>query len=401
MTLSYSTDIVIFGGGVAGLWLLNSLRDAGYRVILFENQSLGSGQTLASQGIIHGGLKYALSGSLSGAANIISQMPKRWRQCLQGASKGDPDLSGVKLLSDYYYMWSDSSITSKLKTFLGSKSLQGRVTTVAKSDYPDFFAASTIAGTLYQLPDFVLDSTSLVKVLAAKYAKDIYQLPPGKLEFCRDSSGAVSSIGASVNEGQVRIAAQKILFCAGEGNQALIEQAGLKFPVGQIRPLNMVTVKKHGLPPVFVHCISDTFSLTPRITITSHSDQAGNTVWYLGGELAESGVGKPPNEQVSAAQSLMTTLFPWINFKDAEWSCFEINRAEANISNNYRPDDAHLIEEDNIWIAWPTKLTLTPSLADKTMDRLRSTNLLPRKQESTETLNSLFARTRVATSPWD
>ena len=36
MTLRYSTDIVIFGGGVAGLWLLNAVRDAGYQAILFE-----------------------------------------------------------------------------------------------------------------------------------------------------------------------------------------------------------------------------------------------------------------------------------------------------------------------------------------------------------------------------
>ena len=401
MTLSYSTDIVIFGGGVAGLWLLNSLRDEGYRVILFENRSLGSGQTLASQGIVHGGLKYALSGSLTGAANVISQMPERWRQCLQGASKGDPDLSGVKLLSDHYYMWSDSSITSKLKTFLGSKSLQGRVTTVPKGDYPDIFAASTIAGTLYQLPDFVLDSTSLINVLAEKYAADIYQLPPERVEFSRKSSGAVDSILVNVKDEQIRINAQKILFCAGEGNQALIEQAGLKTPVGQVRPLYMVIVKKHGLPQVFVHCIGNTFSLTPRITITSHMDQDGKTVWYLGGELAESGVGKPQAEQVKAAQSLMASLFPWINLNDGDWRCFEINRAEASINNDYRPDDAYLFEEDNIWVAWPTKLTLTPSLADKIMERLRSTNLLPTRQEPTETLNSIFARTRVANSPWD
>ena len=34
MTLRYSTDIVIFGGGIAGLWLLNRLHNEGYQAIL-------------------------------------------------------------------------------------------------------------------------------------------------------------------------------------------------------------------------------------------------------------------------------------------------------------------------------------------------------------------------------
>ena len=57
MTLTYSTNIVIFGGGIAGLWLLNRMQNEGYRPILFETEALGGRQTLSSQGIIHGGLK--------------------------------------------------------------------------------------------------------------------------------------------------------------------------------------------------------------------------------------------------------------------------------------------------------------------------------------------------------
>ncbi len=148
MTSSYSTDIVIFGGGIAGLWVLNCLRNQGYQAILLETDKLGSGQTLASQGIIHGGLKYALNGALSGAANIISDMPARWRSCLAG--EAEIDLRGCRVLSEHYYMWSNSGFRSKLKTFLGSKSLSGRVTAVEKQDYPDFFKAATVDGALYK-----------------------------------------------------------------------------------------------------------------------------------------------------------------------------------------------------------------------------------------------------------
>ena len=58
-------DILILGGGIAGLWLINRLNAAGYQCLLLESHTLGGDQTLASQGIIHGWLKYALGCSLS------------------------------------------------------------------------------------------------------------------------------------------------------------------------------------------------------------------------------------------------------------------------------------------------------------------------------------------------
>ena len=53
-------DVLVFGGGAAGLWCLDRLRRAGYHAILLESKAIGSGQTIQSQGIIHGGGKYAL-----------------------------------------------------------------------------------------------------------------------------------------------------------------------------------------------------------------------------------------------------------------------------------------------------------------------------------------------------
>ena len=399
MTSSYSTDIVIFGGGIAGLWLLNRLRNQGYQAILLETNKLGSGQTLASQGIIHGGLKYALNGALSGAANIISDMPARWRSCLAG--EAEIDLRECRVLSEHYYMWSDSGIRSKLKTFLGSKSLSGRVAAVAKQDYPDFFKAATVEGTLYKLPDFVLDTNSLLEVLAQKQRDWIFRVSAGSYKFERNESGLVTAISFSDKGKRFSLAAQKFIFSAGKGNQQLIDDAGLVEPKCQLRPLNMVYVKGKNLPSVFVHCIGDSFSLTPKLTITSHSDAQGETVWYLGGEIAESGVDKDRDAQIHSARDLLTTLFPWINFEASQFHCFAIDRAEANVNSNYRPEDAYFIEESNVLVAWPTKLTLTPNLADKLSEHFAASGVVPSTAAGQQNLSDVLEAAEIATSRWD
>ena len=93
----HQLDIAIIGAGIAGLWLLNLLQKRGYCAGLIENDSIGGGQSLKSQGMIHGGIKYALRGLTNHASETIADMPARWRACLTG--EGCLDLAGVNILS--------------------------------------------------------------------------------------------------------------------------------------------------------------------------------------------------------------------------------------------------------------------------------------------------------------
>src|SRR5690554_7342562 len=96
MSTPLHTDICILGGGIAGLWLNERLRQQGFSTLLIEANALGGGQSSKSQGIIHGGTKYALHGKLTTAAEAIAGMPARWRACLDGT--GELDLQGVRVL---------------------------------------------------------------------------------------------------------------------------------------------------------------------------------------------------------------------------------------------------------------------------------------------------------------
>ena len=76
-----SVDVLLIGGGIAGLWTLARLQQAGYKSVLLESQKLGAGQTRYAQGIIHGGTKYALTGKLTASSEAVADMPARWRAC--------------------------------------------------------------------------------------------------------------------------------------------------------------------------------------------------------------------------------------------------------------------------------------------------------------------------------
>ncbi len=403
MTASCSTDIVLLGGGIAGLWLLNRLRDSGYSAVLLEANELGGEQTLASQGIIHGGLKYALGGSVTDAANTIAELPARWRACFAGS--GEIDLSDCPVLSERYYMWSSASVRSKIKAFFGSKSLQGRVEPVAKADYPPFFVDATVAGSLYALPDFAVDTPSLLRTLLARHSDAVFRIDPSTLAFERDEEGKEvrSLLCKSANGETLKIQAQRFVFSAGKGNAELITRAGLTRPQAQLRPLKMLWLKSAKLGSVFAHCIGDDFSLTPKLTITTHPSSDGRTLWYLGGEIAESGVDVADAELIGRGQKLLRSLFPWVDLSDAEWGCLPIDRAEAKMVDGKRPDGALFVSEANCFAAWPTKLTLAPALADgilatvKTEDVIASTN----DSSALQSLGEHLAPATLAQAHWD
>lgn len=394
-----SADIVIFGGGVAGLWMLNQLTSAGFSVLLLETTALGNGQSIASQGIIHGGLKYALGGSLSEAAKSIAGMPTRWRSSLAGNDR--VDLSGCRTLSDRYYMWSEGSYRSRLKAFLGSKSLRGKIEAVAESDYPHSMQQAKGQGSLYSLPDFVIDTGSLIDTLAGHYSDLIFSLDSTTYTFSPATERGATQINIDTGDGRLTIRAQRIVLAAGEGNAALLQLAGLAGPTMQTRPLNMVLLRKRGLPKLFVHCIGDNFSLTPVLTLTSHPCADGDTAWYLGGELAETGVKRNDSEQIAVATRTVQDLFPWVDLRDASWACLRINRAEGSEEGQHRPDSAFLKAEQNFLVAWPTKFTLSPALADQVVLELSDQGVKPTWRYRPEIPASFMKSVSVAQPPWE
>jgi len=367
MSQSLSTDILIVGGGIAGLWLNARLRRLGYATLLVENASLGGGQSLKSQGIIHGGAKYALHGALTGASEAIADMPRRWREAIEG--RGELDLSGVRLLSEAHYLWSPGSLAGNLTSFFASKAVRGRVDQVKGEQLPPALQHPKFKGKVYRLAELVLDVPSLISRLAA-LAGD--SLLAGQTMTALRENGELA--GLCIDGREIR--ARRVVLSAGRGNAELLAALGVEQPRQQLRPLHMVLLKGRDLKPLYAHCLGG--GPKPRITVTSHPAADGQWVWYLGGDLAEAdGVARDEAAQIRAAQKELGELLPWLDLSAAEWRTLRVDRAEPAQSGLVRPDNAFLSEQGNLLVGWPTKLALAPDLADRVIATLERAGIQP------------------------
>ena len=380
---SPAIDVAIIGGGIAGAWALNLLQKRGYNCILLESSSLGADQTLASQGMIHGGLKYALSGVLTGASEAIADMPRRWRACLNGDD--DVDLRDTRLLSEHYYMFAEATTLGRLTSFFASRALRGRIDRIKPAQWPEEFIG--FDGVVYQLNDFVMDTEDLLRVLVRDHKDRV-------LRFHADATNISPHVngGYDIAFAGKTVHASTLISCAGNGSSQLQQALGIaNLPVQQ-RPLKQVIVKPKHQIMMFAHCLTGIASDEPRLTITSHAEADGVS-WYLGGQLADKGVELSDDEQLATARAELNTCVPWLEWQDAEFDILTVNRAEPKQASGIKPDEAHVVRQQDFIQCFPTKLTLAPDLGDKLLNVLD-------KPKHTQPLQINHPRAEIGTSPW-
>ncbi|MBW7911262.1 MAG: FAD-dependent oxidoreductase [Alphaproteobacteria bacterium] len=378
-------DAVIFGGGIAGLWLANTLLRAGYNVILFEKDTLGGRQTLASQGMIHGGQKYTLEGAVTQHASSIARMPERWEACLGGY--GEIDLTSVKFLSENQIMWPAGSLLSDVAVFGAAQLVNAATTKLKQPEIPDALKApgKKFKGSVYSMPEKVLDTRTLVQALAAPLK--------GRL-FKGDVSEILPDGQAAVNG--VVMQAQMLIFTAGTGNEDAFKMLKIEKRLSQRRPLRQVMVRP--LPePLYGHGIVG--KPKPRMTVTAHPNGRDGYVWYLGGNIAEEGAKMNEDETLQFARKELESVFPHIDWSDKQWATWAGDRAEPYDEEGHLPPGPFVQQRGRVMVAWPTKLTFAPALADRMMDKLRERKIMP--EYKTEPPADKFASAEVGRYPWE
>lgn len=394
-------DVVIFGGGVAGLWLLDELVRRGYDAVLLEASRLGSGQSIAAQGIIHGGLKYSLAGSTTGSALGVKQMPGVWADCLAG--RRDPDLGDVTVRSQTCLLWRGKSLGSRLG-FLGARlGLEVTPRMIPPGERPDVLVDHS--GSVAVIDEQVIDPASLLASLAARHPHRLFLYDPVHTDWRLAGPGQVVELRIrhpwdSLPGATLQIAPRSVVLAAGSGNAMLRERAGLATGAMQRRPLHMVMVRGEvgRLPELCGHQVDGAHT---RMTITSSVDPAGRTVWQLGGQVAEDGVSMGRRELVAHAARELAEVLPGLDLAPLEATSYRVDRAEAATEGGRRPETQSLLIDGNTITAWPTKLALAPALAAQVagvLDRM-APPAVPGVSVDLEAID--WPRPEVAQPPWE
>lgn len=374
-------DIVIFGAGIAGLWLHNRLRGMGYDCLLLEKSGIGGGQTLASQGIIHSGLKYAFGGKINKLAKEISAMPDRWRAALKG--QGPVDLSAARTNADSQYLMAPDGLMAGLVKLVTKQALGNAVRDLPESEWPDSIKASGFDGSVIFMDEPVLDIPSVLRALAEPYKDSIRQ------------GDADAFDGEKIVIGDRTIRAKLYIF-TGAGSNARVaadlgQDKGLEI---QARPL-LMGMMKNAPYELYAHCVGN--SDKPVVTITTHKTEDGSLVWYLGGGVAERA--KESNEQdvFIAAKQAFAKYLPNVSLNAVEWATLAIDRIEGKSSTQgWMPDTPTIHAAGNCLYCWPTKLTFAPYLSDTIVERLDS--IKPARRQSDW---SFLTQAPYAAAPWD
>ena len=381
MTQDY--DIIVFGGGIAGLFIASRLQRAGYNLILIEKDSLGGVQTIASQGMIHGGQKYTLQGMVTKQAKKISKMPERWDACFEGW--GDVDLSSTKFLSDSQVMFpAGTSFISSMMVFAASKVLNGKTMRLKSEWFPDVLKnRKKFRGYVYEMQEKVVEIKSLTAALAGNLKGRLLKGEPQ--EMLPDGQVAV---------GGMALKAKAIIFTAGVGNENALRLMKIEEQHTQRRPLRQIMVKSM---PYMLYGHGIVGNPKPRVTITSHPIGKDEFVWYLGGNVAEKGAEMSEVEALQFAKKEMKEIFPAIDWENREWASWYGDRAEPFDPEGNLPPGPCVQQRGRVLIAWPTKMTLVPVLSDNIFDWLKRGEVKP----SPVTAPPCLPEAEIGLYPWE
>ena len=389
---SIPVDALIVGGGIAGLWTLDLLRRRGKNVVLVEAFALGQGQTVSAQGIIHGGLKYALNGIVGTDAQRIAAMPSRWRGACEAG--GEPALGQQALLSEATWLWASPSWQGRLGLKGARIGLQSHPEPVAAADRP--FPLNQIKGPCFRVPEPVVDPRVVLSQLLEANREAIVKIDEVDGLQLASQGGIVAEATLGQQEHAVTIAPKTLILTAGVGNEGLRARLGLSERETQRRPLHMV-IAQGPLPALYGHCVEGTAT---RITISSsRPDSVGNRVWQLGGNLAETGVELESDALIDLARDELAALLPSLPLDDVSISTYRVDRAEQTTPHGKRPEDASLdvAGDGRTLTCWPTKMALAPRLAEAIDEHVAAVH----PPEAVLAALAHFDRPVVAPAPWE
>lgn len=379
-------DVLFVGGGIAGLWLLNCVRQAGYSALLVESERIGAGQSGASQGfVVHRPRTGATVPTDKEAAELASVVG-RWRELLAG--RAVPDLSGVRVLSEHPLRWTlpEQPGRSLLDRLLRRSPPLPDAAAETGFDIPGVLRHPMRRGSLSTQEGFIVDNRSLLGALLDP-VRDALVHTQGAAVMARDGG-----FNLRIEEREpVVVRARRTVYTTGVGAN-LLGSVSL-----QVWHQQMVMIRGEGLADdLYINAVNE--AGRRLFNISSHRDLTGRPVWYYGGAMVESG------EQVDAARQIrncrrdLGAHFPWLALSGLEFAAHRVDRAAVRMRNGLALLPQLRVEDQRV-VAWPTNLSTMPLLGDRMLAMLRREGIEPRPADLH--LLADWPQPALAPAPWD
>ncbi|MEK7655128.1 MAG: FAD-dependent oxidoreductase [Patescibacteria group bacterium] len=385
MPLTISVDVLVVGGGSAGLWLIDELRRTGRSAVLVESVSLGSGQTIASQGILHGGMKHYLVARPGTFVKALGPMTRIWRECLAGDR--EPDLSVVRRRSDSCYFWRTSSLVSLATSFGARFGIRSEIRKIARASLPETLRGA--AGDVCVIDEQVVDPHSLVSELFKRNRKHTIRAGIRRVDY--SARNTVSSVELNDQSGSLQMTLKPdfVVLTAGEGNSELRKLCGLPEQAMLRLPLQILVLRGN-LPDLNGVCLE---GIQAKAVITTHRLSRDDAVWQFASERIAPDAGEDFGRHALAE---ISASLPGYNFPRVSVSVYTATRAECATEDGGRSSDVAVFKEGNVITAWPTKLVLVPRMVERIM------SYLPIQFDAGKTPREIaeWPRPDVASFPW-
>jgi len=364
------TDVLVIGGGVMGLWLLNDLRDRQYRAVLLEHRELGGDQTSHSPVYIHQGHMYNRRIEL---ARRLKALWPSWQSWLEehGAEANVPSHFGFVSPGDAEErerFWDEVGLSYRRVPI--PPALEGGLVKVA-CETPEVCLSPRWL--VAELSRKVMDSTCLVR-----------EISHIDLDDTRTRVLRVEAIAA---EGERLVVQPKALvLAAGASNQGLLEltAGGRRSLTGrmqhsqQVRGTHILVVKgeKTHLEP-----LTGVFPIHRGSLQIYTRDLGEQTVWLVADHrtkliaFVEDWIEYGSSWWLPDVVGLVSKFVPrcFAERERLRWGVYEAPKVEGSAGGEIPSEER--VEQfgfRNLWVVWPTKLTLAPLASLAVLNELES-----------------------------
>jgi len=363
-------DVLIIGGGVQALWLLNDLNRLDYSAFMIARTPLGVGQTLHSHVYIHRGNLYTRV-----------ELAKRLRDVNDIWDKFDgitrsvrPPIFGTNLPMARYFtgMWEEAGLYFR------------------ECNAPEILQQGTLyRGKFFETGETWLDGEELMARLREP-VRDLIRY--GEVRRIRQNERKIQ-VEILIRNQRFTFQPRVLVFAAGAGNQALLTKVSSTTRawrsqvqgIQQLRKSQMLVIKGSDLPEM-------TFIFPEYPIFTVCRRHGKEIVW-----IASFGV----DEEIGSRQRIALPADPPVDLKRLQ-SClwqlhaiapklFKMSGLQWGVYTGLKAERAEqggrgvipneeVVEDfgtDNLMAIWPTKLTLAPKASARAVVVIQNRNVAP------------------------